>query len=82
MKDKKRKLLTIELEGMERWKEHFTEVLSRPEPDIKANITTNNINELDIDTSYITDEEITRVIKNNTTAGNDCITEVLKADIV
>ena len=69
---------------MNRWKEHFTEVLNRPEPEINANINTDNISELDIETSYITKEEITKAInnlKNNKAAGNDCITgEVLKAD--
>ena len=49
------------------------------------NISTDNINDLNIETSYITKEEITKAInnlKNNKAAGNDCITgEVLKADI-
>ena len=50
VKDQNGRLLITEKEVMERWKEHFTEVFNRPEPESNANITTNNINELDIGT--------------------------------
>ena len=85
VKDKKGRLITTEREVMERWKEHFQEVLNRPEPEMFAHVTTNNSAQLDIDTGYITRDEIVKAIKNlknNKAAGNDAITgEVLKADL-
>ena len=85
IKDKTGKLLTTERETMERWKEHFTEVLNRPEPEIRADVVTDGVLELDVNTSYITKEEIVlslRDLKNNKATGIDNIAaEVLKVDI-
>ena len=85
IKDKGGKLLTTERETMERWKEHFTEVLNRPEPEIRADVVTDGVLELDVNTSYITKEEIVlslRDLKNNKATGIDNIAaEVLKVDI-
>ena len=85
IKDKGGKLLTTERETMERWKEHFTEVLNRPEPEICADVDTDGVLELDVNTSYITKEEIVlslRDLKNNKATGIDNIAaEVLKIDI-
>ena len=76
IKDKGGKLLTTERETMERWKEHFTEVLNRPEPEIRADVVTDGVLELDVNTSYITKEEIVlslRDLKNNKATGIDNI---------
>ena len=85
IKDKGGKLLTTERETMERWKEHFTEVLNRPEPEIHADVVTEGVRELDVNTSYITEEEIVlslRDLKNNKATGIDNIAaEVLKVDM-
>ena len=84
VKDKTGKLLTTEDEVKKRWEEHFCEVLNRPVPEMPAVIDDNN-EELDIDDSYITKEEIKRAIKETASgksAGVDAITaEVLKVDL-
>ena len=85
IKDKGGKLLTSERDTMERWKEHFTEVLNRPEPEIPADVVTDGVQELEVNTGYITKEEIKwtlKSLKNNKATGIDNIAaEVLKADI-
>ena len=79
IKDKGGKLLTTERETMERWKEHFTEVLNRPEPEIRADVVTDGVPELEVNTSYITKEEIVwslRDLKNNKATGTDNIRRI------
>ena len=69
---------------LERWKEHFTEVLNRPEPETEAEVITEGVEEIEVSIEYLSKEEIGEAIddlKNNKAAGPDNITaEVLKAD--
>ena len=85
IKDKGGKLLTTERDTMQRWKEHFTEVLNRPEPEILADVVIDGVVELDVNTGYITKEEIKwslKNLKNNKATGTDNIAaEVLKVDM-
>ena len=85
IKNKEGKLLATEDEVLQRWKEHFSEVLNRPEPTHPAVIDTEHAVEMDINTDCITKEEIKstlKTLKNGKAAGSDEITaEVLKADI-
>ena len=85
IKNKEGKLLTKEGDVMKRWKEHFTEVLNRPEPEEPADIVTDGVGVLDVNTGYITQDEIKRTLKdlkNNKATGTDNIAaEVLKADV-
>ena len=69
IKDKEGKLLTTEREITNRWEEHFTEVLNRPEPETSADVVTEGVRVLDVNTGYITKEEIKatlKTLKNNT----------------
>ena len=67
------------------WKEHCCEVLNRPDPSEPAEIDNNQIEELDIDVTPPTKEEIRlalRNIKNRKAPGIDNISaELLKADL-
>ena len=58
MKDEYGKVLTNENDVRKRWKEHFCEVLNRPDPPEPAEIDNNQIEELDIDVTPPTKEEI------------------------
>ena len=85
VKDKEGRLLTKDDEIKKRWRDHFTEVLNRPAPTDEAIIRQDTpINE-DIDTGYITKEEIRRAVgnmKNGKAAGIDSMTvAMLKADV-
>lgn len=84
IKDKDGKLLTTENEVLQRWKQHFSEILNRPEPVSPAVINTDTTIELDISNEYISKVEIRAALKdlkNGKAAGSDDITaEVLKAD--
>ena len=62
IKDKRGKLLTTEKEQVERWTEHFQEVLNRPSPDITAEIPECDI-DLCIKTDQPTKTEIIAAIK-------------------
>jgi hypothetical protein len=68
-----------------RWKEHFCEVLNRPDPSEPAEIDNNQIEELDIDVTPPIKEEIRwalRNMKNRKAPGIDNISaELLKADL-
>jgi len=87
VKDKNGKLLTNEKEVKMRWKEHFHEVLNRPEPENPAeiNMEQEGVHELEIDVTPPTKDEIRctiKTIKNGKAPGIDNITaELLKADI-
>lgn len=84
IRDKSEKMLTTDAEVLERWKEHFTEVLNRPEPETEAEVITDGVEEMEVNTEYFSKEEIGKSIddlKNHKAAGLDGITaEVLKAD--
>ena len=84
IRDKSEKMLTTEAEVLARWKEHFTEVLNRPEPETRAEVHTEGVEEIEVSTDYLSKEEISKSLddlKNNKAAGPDNITaEVLKAD--
>ena len=84
VKDKNGIPLTSERQQAERWKEHFKEVLNRPEPTVPADP---DINEetLDINVDPPTEAEVREAIKSlksNKAAGVDAINaELLKADL-
>ena len=85
IKDKTGNKLSSQDEKLKRWKEHFEEVLNRPEPEIpiEANLDY-QIEEIEIDTGPIKKEEILKALKrlkNGKSGGIDGITaEILKAD--
>jgi hypothetical protein len=87
VKDKNGKLLTKEIDVKLRWKEHFQEVLNRPEPSIPAEIDMDmdETHNLDIDITPPTKQEVKHILKclkNGKSPGIDYITtELLKADI-
>ena len=85
IKDKTGNKLSSQDEKLKRWKEHFEEVLNRPEPEIpiEANLDY-QIEEIEIDTGPIKKEKHLRALKrlkNGKSGGIDGITaEILKAD--
>ena len=85
VKDKNGKVLTNENGVRKRWKEHFCEGLNRPNPSEPAEIDNNQIEELDIDVTPPTKEEIRwalRNMKNRKADGIDNISaDILKADL-
>ena len=85
VKDKSGKLQTSEEQVKKRWEEHFREILNRPDPVTPAVIEEEDGIEFDVNTGYITKEEIISAIKeaaNGKSAGIDAITaEVLKVDL-
>ena len=84
VRDKQGILLTKESLQLQRWKEHFQEILNRPPPDSIPDIeeTTEDLN---INCGRISKEEIKRAIKKlklDKTPGIDSIpSDDLKADI-
>jgi hypothetical protein len=78
-------VLTNENGVRKRWKEHFCEGLNRPNPSEPAEIDNNQIEELDIDVTPPTKEEIRwalRNMKNRKADGIDNISaDSLKADL-
>ena len=85
VKDKQGNLLTREMEVRKRWKEHFEEVLNRPEPQQGTVLVgSTEVNE-EIDTGYPTKSEIKEAIlrtKNCKAGGVDkIVAEMLKADV-
>ena len=69
---------------LNRWKEHFNEILNRPEPEDPAVIDTSDIEPVDVDTTPIRKGEIKTALdemKINKSPGPDGITaDILKAD--
>ena len=85
VKDKNGRLLTTEKEVQQRWQEHFSEVLNRPEPEIPAVIPEEDfMEEIIISEEPLSKEEIidtVRELKNGKAAGFDEVSpDVLKAD--
>lgn len=86
VKAKDGKILTTENEVANRWKEHFKEVLNRPEPEFPARPENYAHNpEIEMDIGPPTHNEVKEAIqglKNNKAPGPDQITaEMLKSDI-
>jgi hypothetical protein len=83
VRDKQGKLLTNEKDKEQRWKEHFEEVLNRPEPTTMADIK-DPTSELNINTDPPTQEEIesaVKTLKNGKSPGDDQLNpELFKAD--
>ena len=83
IKDKQGKLLVTQKEQEERWTQHFNEILNRPAPDEMADIP-EAVEDLDIDTTSPTKEEIIRAIrllKNGKAPGQDNLNaELFRAD--
>ena len=72
VKDKQGNLLTSEQEQNQRWVEHFSKVLNRPDPKNPPDIAPSS--DLDINTDPPTREEIIRAVKtlkNNKAPGQD-----------
>lgn len=85
VRSKDGRLLTTESEVQQRWKEHFNEVLNRPEPLMPADIPEETLFEvLNLSEEPLSKEEIISTLKDlksGKAAGYDAITpEVLKAD--
>ena len=73
VKDKQGNLITSEREQDERWREHFEEVLNRPEPIELAHIPEADT-DFEIETGEPSKAEIYKAItalKNNKAPGND-----------
>jgi exonuclease III len=74
MKDKGGNILTEKEEVMCRWREHFQELLNRPDPVRRFHGNQHEGEDLDIDISIPTEEEVqvaVRKLKNNKAAGVD-----------
>ena len=85
VKNKEGSILTKEDEVLQRWKEHFEEILNREEPESIADVDTNTPVIEEISSDYITKDEIHKAImnlKNGKAPGDDMIAaELLKADM-
>ena len=86
IKDKDGKILSSIEERKKRWKEHFEEILNRPQPENPI-VVVNEGNEIkEINIGLISKDEISKAmkkLKNGKSGGIDGITtEILKADIV
>lgn len=83
--DKDNQTITNSEDRRKRWKEHFNEILNRPEPDDPLTIETDEIELVDIDINPPTLREIQEAIKklkNGKAPGADLIqAELLKANI-
>lgn len=83
VKDKTGTVLTEKEEVQQRWKEHFKELLNRPEPVRRYRPNPQEWDELDIVTEAPSTQEVSRAVqklKNNKAAGIDRISaEMLKA---
>jgi len=84
VKSKTGELITDEKQGLERWKEHFDEILNRPAPDhLIEHLDNTGIELEEISIGHITIDEIKKALKQmqNGKAGADGITaELLKTD--
>ena len=85
VKNKNGDLIKNKRDRMERWKEHFQDVLNREVPDDPPQASEGEMEELDIHTEAPTIQEIQKALKtlrNGKAPGIDQITaEMLKADI-
>ena len=84
-RDRKGELLSKEDEVRKRWKEHFMEVLSKPDPETVAEVVHDSDMNEEIEEGPVTKLEIKSAIKdmkNGKAAGIDnIIVEMMKADI-
>ena len=84
VKDKQGKVITTDKEQAARWKQHFQEVLNRPDPAESADSPPSEVN-LDIETKPPNTAEVRSAIenmRNGKAPGIDSLqTELLKADI-
>ena len=85
VKDKEGKVLSSQEDRKRRWKEHFEEVLNRPQPAYPLEIEEEGAAVVEIDTGPIGKEEIIKAmkkLKNGKSGGIDGITaEIMKADM-
>ena len=83
LKDADGKIITVEKEKIERWKEHFQQVLNRADPPRLADIP-EAADDLEINLDQITEAEVREAIKaqkNGKAPGSDSVcAEMLKAD--
>ena len=83
LKDADGKIITVEKEKIERWKEHFQQVLNRADPPRLADIP-EAADDLEINLDQITEAEVREAIKaqkNEKAPGSDSVcAEMLKAD--
>lgn len=83
IRDKQGTMITSEKEQEQRWKEHFEEILIRPDPNSRTEISEANTN-LENNTDEPLNLEIIATIKNlknNKTPGNDNLpAKIFKAD--
>ncbi|KAI0234485.1 hypothetical protein LSAT2_015232, partial [Lamellibrachia satsuma] len=83
LKDADGKIITVEKEKIERWKEHFQQVLNRAVPPRLADIP-EAADDLEINLDQITEAEVREAIKaqkNGKAPGSDSVcAEMLKAD--
>ena len=77
------KIITVEKEKIERWKEHFQQILNRADPPTLLDIP-EAVDDLEINLNQITEAEVREAIKaqkNGKAPGSDSICpEMLKAD--
>ena len=82
VKNKDGKVITSEADQIERWREHFSEVLNSEAPGDPVDVPNNELFDIDIDTKLPTIEEIEKSIKalvKGKSPGVDYIqTEMLK----
>ena len=85
VKDKEGKVLSSQEDRKKRWKEHFEEVLNRPQPAYPLEIEEEGAAVVEINTGPIRKEEIIKAmkkLKNGKSGGIDGITaEIMKADM-
>ena len=85
VKDKDGRVLSSLEERKRRWKEHFEEVLNRPQPTNPLEVDEERDTDVNIDTGQIQREEIMKAmkkLKNGKSGGIDGITaEIMKADM-
>ena len=85
VKNKEGRLLTKDADIRKRWRDHFAEVLNRPGPTDEAIPIQETPTIENIDTGYITKEEIrkaVRIMKNGKAAGvGSILVEMLKEEI-
>lgn len=80
VKSKEGNILTDKDQVKDRWREHFCELLNRPAPARRYHPSQQLWEELDIDTSEPSEEEVEKAInklKNNKSAGTDSVTAEL-----
>ncbi|XP_056001730.1 uncharacterized protein LOC130048717 [Ostrea edulis] len=80
VKSKEGNMLTVKDQVKDRWRAHFCELLNRPAPARRYHPSQQMWEQLDIDTSESSEEEVEKAInklKNNKSAGTDSVTAEL-----